>query len=79
VPTTAIITTPMGAMVTVINEATGQPEPRKITLGKQNFQYAEVLEGLKEGEKILLSNQGMGSGQVSGAPVRGGSMRMLTR
>jgi len=79
VPTTAIMTTPMGAMVTVVNEATGQPEPRKVTLGKQNFQYAEVLEGLKEGEKILLSNQPVIPGQLPGAPVQSGSMRTITR
>jgi HlyD family secretion protein len=75
IPTTAIITTPMGSMVTVINEATGQTEPRRITLGKQSFQYAEVLEGLKEGEKILL--QPMGQGQFPAAPTQRGTMRML--
>ena len=44
-------------MVAVINEATGQIERRQITLGMQNFQFAEVLSGLKEGEKVQLINQ----------------------
>ena len=57
VPVSVITTTPSGPMVAVINEATGQPEPRKVTLGKQNFQFAEVLDGLKEGEKVQLINQ----------------------
>lgn len=54
VPTSAITTTPVGSMVMVKNEATGQTEPRKVTVGKQNLQFVEVLSGLKEGEKILL-------------------------
>jgi multidrug efflux pump subunit AcrA (membrane-fusion protein) len=53
VPVSVIVTTPSGPMVTVVNEATGQPEPRKVTLGEGNFQYVEVLSGLKEGEKVL--------------------------
>ena len=57
VPVSVITTTPEGPMVTVINEATGQVERRLITLGMQNFQFAEVLSGLKEGEKVQLINQ----------------------
>lgn len=57
VPVSVIVTTPSESTVTVMNEATGQPEPRKVTLGRQNFQFAEVLSGLKEGEKVLLINQ----------------------
>ena len=57
VPVSVITTTPEGPMVAVINEATGQVERRLITLGTQNFQFAEVLSGLKEGEKIQMINQ----------------------
>jgi len=57
VPISVITTTPEGPMVAVINEATGQVERRLITLGTQNFQFAEVLSGLKEGEKIQMINQ----------------------
>jgi HlyD family secretion protein len=53
VPVSMVKTTSAGSIVTVMNESTGQPEPRKVTLGKGNFQYVEVLSGLKEGEKIL--------------------------
>jgi len=57
VPVSVITTTPEGPMVAVINEATGQVERRLITLGMQNFQFAEVLSGLKEGEKVQMINQ----------------------
>jgi len=57
VPVSVITTTPEGPVVAVINEATGQVERRLITLGMQNFQFAEVLSGLKEGEKVQLINQ----------------------
>jgi len=53
IPVSMVITTPAGSVVTVMNESTGQPEPRKVTLGRGNFQYLEVLSGLKEGEIIL--------------------------
>jgi len=53
VPVSMVVTTAGGSVVTVMNESTGQPEPRKVTLGEGNFQYVEVLSGLEEGEKIL--------------------------
>jgi HlyD family secretion protein len=67
VPVSMLITTPAGSFVTVMNESTGQPEPRKVTLGRGNFQYFEVLSGLEEGDKILppslspLGNMGIPS------------------
>jgi multidrug efflux pump subunit AcrA (membrane-fusion protein) len=71
VPVSMVITTPMGSIVTVMNESTGQPEPRKVTLGKGNFQYVEVLSGLKEGEKILApSSSPMGNTGSSSQGVR---------
>ncbi len=56
VPISAIVNTPSGPVATVIDEATGQTEQRKLTLGKQNFQFAEVIAGLKEGDKVQVSN-----------------------
>jgi RND family efflux transporter MFP subunit len=53
VPVSMVITTPFGSLVTVIDESTGKPSPRKVTLGKGNSQYFEVLSGLKEGDKVL--------------------------
>lgn len=63
VPISAITTTPAGAFVTVTNEATGQTEERKVVLGNQNYQFAEVLSGLKEGDSVIIEEK------VVGAPV----------
>jgi multidrug efflux pump subunit AcrA (membrane-fusion protein) len=57
VPVSVIVETREGPVVAVVNEATGQPEFRKVTLGQQTFQYAEVLSGLKEGDKVQVVNQ----------------------
>jgi RND family efflux transporter MFP subunit len=54
VPVSVIVETRQGPVVAVINPTTGQPEYRPVTLGQQNFQYAEVLSGLKEGEKVTV-------------------------
>lgn len=52
VPVSAILTTPTASMVIVLNPSTGQTEPRRVTIGRQNLQWVEVLSGLEEGEKI---------------------------
>lgn len=64
VPLSAVTTTPAGSFVTVMHEATGQSEKRQVTLGKQNFQFAELLSGLKEGDKVIIEEK-----SVTGAPV----------
>jgi multidrug efflux pump subunit AcrA (membrane-fusion protein) len=53
VPSTAVTTTPMGSIVMLLNTATGKTEPRPVTVGRQSLQYAEILSGLQEGDKIL--------------------------
>ena len=53
VPSTAVTTTPMGSLVMLLNAATGKTEPRPVTVGRQSLQYAEILSGLQEGDKIL--------------------------
>jgi multidrug efflux pump subunit AcrA (membrane-fusion protein) len=55
VPVSVIVNTPEGPVVAVINPTTGQPEYKAVTLGQQTFQYAEVLSGLKEGDKVTVS------------------------
>lgn len=55
VPVSVIVNTPEGPIVAVVNPTTGQPEYRAVTLGHQNFQYAEVLSGLKEGDKVTVT------------------------
>jgi RND family efflux transporter MFP subunit len=76
VPVSVIVTTPSGPQVAVINEVTGQPEYRQVTLGKQNFQFAEVLSGLKEGDKVQVVNQ---RGAVNIPLNQPGSMRIIVR
>jgi hypothetical protein len=63
VPLSAITTTSEGSFVTVVDVATGKQEKRQVTLGSQNLQFAEVLSGLKEGDKVV------GQDKVTGAPV----------
>jgi multidrug efflux pump subunit AcrA (membrane-fusion protein) len=69
VPLSAVTTTSAGSFVDVINEATGQPGKRQVTLGSQNLQFAEVLSGLKEGDKVVIQQK------VTGAPVVSGGFR----
>ena len=64
VPLSAVTTTPAGSFVTVTDEATGQPEKRQVTLGRQNYQFAEVLSGLSEGDKVIIEEK-----SVVGAPI----------
>jgi multidrug efflux pump subunit AcrA (membrane-fusion protein) len=72
VPLSAVTTTPEGSFVNVINEATGQPEQRQVTLGSQNLQFAEVLSGLKEGDKVIIQEKVTGVPVVTGFPRGGG-------
>lgn len=44
-----------GNWVFVINPSTGNAEKRNIRLGRKNPEYYEVLEGLVEGEKVIVS------------------------
>jgi RND family efflux transporter MFP subunit len=78
VPVSVIVNTPEGPVVAVINPTTGQPEYKAVTLGQQTFQYAEVLSGLKEGDKVTVSGTapvtGTGTTQQGtrgvGTPIR---------
>ena len=63
VPLSAVTTTPAGSFVTVTDETTGQTEERKVVLGNQNYQFAELLSGLKEGDSVIIEEK------VVGAPV----------
>lgn len=44
-----------GNWVYVFNPSTGKAERRNIRLGRKNPEYYEVLEGLFEGEKVIVS------------------------
>jgi len=72
VPVSVIVETREGPVVAVINPATGQPEYRAVTLGQQNLQYAEVLSGLKEGDKVTITGTPPTTG-ISGSTTRQGA------
>jgi len=40
----------------VIDTLRKSAERRKIKIGRQNTQYYEILEGLKKGEKVIVSS-----------------------
>ncbi len=75
VPVSVIVETRRGPVVAVINPATGQPEYRAVTLGQQNLQYAEVLSGLKEGDKVTVSALPLTTG--TGSTTRQGSRGVM--
>ncbi|MBN1375476.1 MAG: efflux RND transporter periplasmic adaptor subunit, partial [Dehalococcoidia bacterium] len=61
VPVSVIISTPGGAMVTVVKDD-GTAEMRRVTTGLQNFEYAEIKSGLSEGEKVrVVTKQTLGT------------------
>jgi multidrug efflux pump subunit AcrA (membrane-fusion protein) len=72
VPLAAVTTTSDGSFVNVINSTTGQPEKRKVTLGTQNLQFAEVVSGLKVGDKVVVQETAIKAPVVTGFPRGGG-------
>lgn len=54
VPASAVTTTPAGSFVNVVIGAKGETERRQVTIGSQNQQFAEVVSGLKEGDKVVI-------------------------
>ncbi len=55
IPKDAIIETPTGTFVLVVkDDTTKQPERRQVDLGIRDYQFAEVISGLSEGEKVLI-------------------------
>lgn len=44
-----------GNWVFVVNQSTGKAEKRNIRLGRKNPEFYEVIEGLDEGEKVIIS------------------------
>ena len=68
VPLSAVTTTSEGSFVTVINQVTGQTEERKVVLGNQNLQFAEVLSGLQEGDSVIIQEVVTAAPTVTGFP-----------
>jgi multidrug efflux pump subunit AcrA (membrane-fusion protein) len=79
VPVSFVATGPMGSTVAVINPNTGKVELRKVTIGEQDLQYVEVLDGLQGGEKLAVpDNYIMDEMGVAPPPTTSsGSMRSL--
>jgi HlyD family secretion protein len=80
VPVSAIISTPGGSMVLLVNNKTGQAEPKRITVGLENFQYVEVTSGLADGDKIQMPGKtttGSTTGQQRQSSNPGNAMRVL--
>jgi len=72
VPLSAVTTTSAGSFVTVVDETTGKQEKREVTLGNKNLQFAEVLSGLKEGDKVIIVEEAKVAPVVKGLPQRAG-------
>lgn len=75
VPLSVITKTSSGPIVMVLNTKTGQSEVRSITVGVQDSEYAEVLSGLQEGDKVTVyvqtpssKSSASTSGQRPGGP-----------
>lgn len=80
VPVSYIISTPGGSMVMLADNTTGKAEPKRVKLGLQNFQYAEVTSGLREGDKVQLPGKaaaGSTTGQQRQSSNPGNAMRAL--
>jgi hypothetical protein len=46
-------------MLVFVQESNGKFTPRIVRLGASNYDYSEVLSGLREGEKVATLNVGM--------------------
>jgi len=54
IPLESVIQTQEGNFADVMNENTGIVEQRPITVGIKSHQFAEILSGLREGEKVVV-------------------------
>jgi len=70
-PISAITTTSAGSFVDFVNSATGQVEKRKVIVGSQNYQFAEILSGLNEGDEVVVQEKVTGAPVITGFPRRG--------
>jgi len=78
VPVNLVVNTPEGPVIGVVDPTTGKAEYKAITVGYQNFVYAEVLSGLKEGDKVTkLSSQPVVSTPGSSSPGGGARLRVV--
>jgi macrolide-specific efflux system membrane fusion protein len=64
-----------GQYMVRVADADGMPTPRKVKIGINNGATAEVLSGLKEGEKVVVGEGGAAAGGSSSGG-RGGQVRI---
>ena len=62
-------------MVRVLDDK-GQPQPRKVTVGINNGASAEILSGLKEGERVVVGEAGAAGASAGGGNRGGMQMRV---
>jgi multidrug efflux pump subunit AcrA (membrane-fusion protein) len=78
VPLSAVTTTGKSSTVTVPAGDKGQTGKRPVTLGIQNQQYVQILEGLNEGDQVIIIDKASGApvsttmGSPGGGPPRDG-------
>ncbi|MDN6320338.1 MAG: efflux RND transporter periplasmic adaptor subunit [Marinobacter sp.] len=75
VPVTALSGRGSGATVQVLG-SNGQPEQRGVTVGVTNRVQAEIVDGLKEGDRVVSSPRGAGSTNSNNGSRRMLGMRM---
>ena len=62
-------------MVRVLDDK-GQPQPRKVTVGINNGASAEILSGLREGERVVVGEAGAAGASAGGGNRGGMQMRV---
>lgn len=59
-PPTAVSIEDDGRGTVMVKGSEGQPEPKPVVIGIEGYDYIEIVEGLSEGDEVLLM-QGMGA------------------
>jgi multidrug efflux pump subunit AcrA (membrane-fusion protein) len=73
-PVTAVTTNSSGSFVNVSTDNTTKTEKKTITLGAQTQQYVQILSGLKEGDRVVITEKATGvttTTQMGGPPGGG--------
>ena len=65
-----------GQYMVRVADADGMPTPRKVKIGINNGATAEVLSGLKEGEKVVVGEGGAAAGGSASGGRGGAQMRI---
>ena len=52
-------------LVRVVGTKGGEPEERRVRIGINNHNYAQVLDGLQEGDEVVLSDLPTANGSAS--------------